>query len=132
MLNEMMMMNSIGSSMQNQRQSSAARLELFERTVLLHFNVEEQILFPLYLRKSPKAKQTVAQFCSEHNKITDSFQRYRKIDDQAHRVKSLSVMMSSLALHTRGEDIFFSSITLTRKESTRAAVVARAIGFPIL
>ena len=118
--------------MQNQRQSSAARLELFERTVLLHFNVEEQILFPLYLRKSPKAKQTVAQFCSEHNKITDSFQRYRKIDDQAHRVKSLSVMMSSLALHTRGEDIFFSSITLTRKESTRAAVVARAIGFPIL
>ena len=79
MLNEMMRLT--GSS-QDKQQSNTARVELFERIVQLHFDVEEQLLFPLYQKKSPQAKQAVLLFCSEHQKITDTFQRYKKIDDR--------------------------------------------------
>lgn len=130
MLNEMMMVSTVSSG--GQQQSMTAKVELFERTVLLHFDVEEHLLFPLYQKKSPQAKQAVLLFCGEHQKITDTFQRYKKIDDRDQMAKALTVLMSSLALHTRSEDIYFSSITLTKKESAKAAVVARAIGFPLL
>lgn len=129
MLKEMMV--STGSS-EGGQQSRSARVELFERTVPLHFDVEERLLFPLYQRKSPQAKQAVLLFCSEHQKITDTFQRYKQIDDCGQLVKALAVLMSSLALHTRSEDIFFSSIPLKEKEAAKVSLVARAIGFPIL
>ena len=98
----------------------------------LHFDVEEHLLFPLYQKKSAQAKQAVLLFCGEHQKVIDTFQRYKVIDDDDQLAKALTVLMSSLALHTRSEDIFFSSISLTEMEAAKASVVARAIGFPLL
>ncbi len=110
----------------------AGRVELFEKTVLLHFNLEEQLLFPLYQKKSPQIKQATLLFSNEHQRIIETFERYKQIDDRKQMIKALSVLMSSLALHTRSEDIFFSSIPLKEKEAAKVSVVARAIGFPIL
>lgn len=106
-------------------------IDLFEKTVALHFRVEEHALFPVYRNKSPKINETVSDLVKEHSEMFDRFKEYRELDEYEQSIHALNKLMNSLVLHARKEDILFSSIPLKSGDAASALRAARAIGFPL-
>jgi len=104
---------------------------LFEKTVAVHFKVEEQVLFPIYRKKSPKSNEIISELVREHADLFDRFKEYREIKKYDQSIRALNNLMNRLALHARREDILFSSIPLKRGEAASALRAARAIGLPL-
>lgn len=84
------------------REQAAALLRFAERELLVHFEIEETLLFPLV--SSEEGKATVNQLLVEHNQMRNALGRLDSITDEGAVMAALADFGAVLEAHVRTEE----------------------------
>lgn len=104
---------------------------LFGAGLAVHFKFEEMALFPVIIRKSKEAEQTVRNLILDHKLMMRKFSEFEAVTDYNLSIQLLNGLMKDLAFHAEKEEGFFSSIHLSKDEAAKIDEVACALGYKI-
>lgn len=104
---------------------------LFKTGLSSHFKFEELFLFPLLINKSKITEKKVRKLISDHSIIMKKFREFETIKNYTLSIQMMNDLMNSLSSHAKTEDEYFSSIHLSKEETTKIEEVALGLGFEI-
>lgn len=79
--------------------------QFFKTSIVYHFKVEEQALFPVL--KDKDLGPDIQELLSEHRRILMGFQHFERIKGPIASVTILKMLINDLSIHARKEDELF-------------------------
>jgi hemerythrin-like domain-containing protein len=102
--------------------------QFFKTSIMYHFKVEEQALFPIL--KSKGEASAIEKLLSDHRRILTGFQYFENMKDPEASTKLLRNLINDLSAHARKEEELFPlwARRLSGEELKRIDEEAKLVG----